>query len=222
MKQEWQAYSKSRTWLKTKIKREVEKLPFLTSTEKARLVSTAMSTDISTAGGTGPNARLIVNKIEPLIKQFNKTDRAVQKRTKKENVKRALQNNRTLAVPIVFYVCSEHGNAAKDHKEYQGKVYVDRFWRDAYIKSNQPEYLIKAIERYIARYDIKTVQWVMGPPVYMVTRPYCKHYFTPLNTFDVLTQFINPPKHQKKMLKHNDTQKYIENKLVEIQNKKGR
>lgn len=221
MKQEWQAYSKSRTWLKTKIKREVEKLPFLTSTEKARLVSTAMSTDISTVPGTD-RARLIVNKIEPLIKQFNKTDKAVQKRTKKENVKRTLQNNRTLAVPIVFYVCSEHGNAAKGHKEYQGKVYVDRFWRDAYIKSGQPEYLIKAIERYIARYDIKTVQWVMGPPVYMVTRPYCKHYFTPLNTFDVLTQFINPPKHQKKMLKHNDTQKYIENKLVEIQNKKGR
>lgn len=220
MKQEWQTCSKSRTWLKAKIKSEVEKLPFLTSTEKARLVSTAMSTDISTAPGTGTSterARDIIKKIDPLIKQFNKTDRAVQKRTKKENVKQALQNNRSLAVPVVFYVCSEHGKAAKDHKDYQGKVYVDRFWKNAYIKNNQPEYLIRAIENYIARYDIKTVQWVMGPPVYMITRPYCKHYFTPLNTFDVLTQFIHPPKHRKTMLKHNDTRNYIQNKLVEGQ-----
>lgn len=170
-------------------------------------MSTELGTDLGTDTGTG------TGKIQPLIKEFNKTDRTVQKRTKKINIKNTLQKNRGLAVPIVFYICSQHGNAAEGHKPYQGKVYVDRFWKSVYQASGQPEFLIKAIEKYIARNDIKTIQWVMGPPVYMVTRPYCKHFFTPVSTLDVLTQVITPPKHNFKMLKPNDTSKYLQNRL---------
>lgn len=117
-------------------------------------------------------------------------------------------------MPIIFYICSQHGNAAKDHAPYQGTVYVDRFWKSVCKNANQPEFIIKAIEKYISRHNTKTIQWVMGPPVYMVTRPYCKHYFTPVPTLDVLTSVIKPPKHKKVFVKPGDTKRYIQNRLV--------
>ena len=82
---------------------------------------------------------------------------------------------------VVFMVCSKHSKPAEDHKDYQGKIYVDRFWRTKVNLTMQ-----KKIEAYIKNHNVKTVQYIMGEPVYMTTRPYCKHYFIPVSTESVL------------------------------------
>ena len=81
----------------------------------------------------------------------------------------------------IFYLCSWHTNPAKDHKEYQGKIYVDRFWR---MKVQGNEYY--KVLSYIKNKKVATIQYIMGAPVYMTTRPYCKHYFVPMITKEVL------------------------------------
>lgn len=87
---------------------------------------------------------------------------------------------------IIFFLCSTHGDPAKDHKAYQGKVYVDRFWRQKVSGSDYYK-----VASYIKNHNIKTVQYIMGAPVWLTTRPYCKHYFIPLQTSAVLTSSAN-------------------------------
>lgn len=82
----------------------------------------------------------------------------------------------------VFFVCSKHRKPAEDHKDYQGKIYVDRFWRTKLDETMQ-----KKVEAYIKNHNVLTVQYIMGEPVYMTTRPYCKHYFIPVPTSTVLS-----------------------------------
>lgn len=81
----------------------------------------------------------------------------------------------------VFFVCSKHRKPAEDHKDYQGKIYVDRFWRTKLDLDMQ-----KKVAAYIKNHNILTVQYITGEPVYMTTRPYCKHYFIPVSTDYVL------------------------------------
>ena len=81
----------------------------------------------------------------------------------------------------IFFVCSKHKKPAEDHKDYQGKIYVDRFWRTKLDFNMQ-----KKVEAYIKNHNVLTVQYIVGEPVYMTTRPYCKHYFIPVSTSTVL------------------------------------
>lgn len=81
----------------------------------------------------------------------------------------------------IFFLCSKHNAPADDHKEYQGKIYVDRFWR---TKVSGPEYA--SVLAYIKDNDVATVQDIMGEPVYLTTRPYCKHFFIPVATEDII------------------------------------
>ena len=75
----------------------------------------------------------------------------------------------------IFYVASRHADSAEDHKDWQGKIYVDRYWHNYDTDGS--------IARYIKENDIRTVQWVTGKPVWFITRPNCRHYFTAY-TFD--------------------------------------
>lgn len=70
----------------------------------------------------------------------------------------------------IFYVASRHGDCAEDHKDYQGKIYVDRYWHN-YDTDGK-------IAQYVRANNIRTVQWVVGEPVWFLTRPNCRHYFT--------------------------------------------
>ena len=97
-------------------------------------------------------------------------------RKKKKQVRAMLKDNN-----VVFMFCSQHEKPAKDHAMFQGRVYVDRFWRTKVDSS-----LIYPIQSYIKNRKIKTVQEIMGAPVYLITRPNCKHYFIPLETSTVL------------------------------------
>ena len=87
----------------------------------------------------------------------------------------------------VFYLCSWHNKPAKDHAKYQGKIYVDRYWRSA----TNNDYRIGA---YIRNHNIVTVQDIIKEPVYLLTRPYCRHRFIPLDNSEVLSNSLNKVK----------------------------
>lgn len=99
--------------------------------------------------------------------------------------------------PIVFYLCSVHTGPAEDHKEWQGKIYVDRYWRSVLEKHGGTDTgtvhgdLIKGIGAYIKNHNILTVQEVVNHKPYLITRPYCRHFFIPLSTEEVLGSSLN-------------------------------
>lgn len=101
---------------------------------------------------------------------------AATRRVKKNVELRAKKKNWKQPDGTIFYLCSYHTPVAEDHKPYQGKIYVDRYWRSLISDD-----LYVAVLRYIKKNDIVTVQEIMGPPVYLTTRPYCRHYFIPLS-----------------------------------------
>lgn len=78
-----------------------------------------------------------------------------------------------------FYLCSKHGDSAKDHEPYQGKLYID---------SNCDDSKSLALAK---QYNMKEYQWVIGAPVYMVTRPNCRHYFRALTYNEVKGKSYN-------------------------------
>ena len=96
----------------------------------------------------------------------------------------------------VFYLCSKHDDCASDHLDYQGKIYVD----ENFDKRNAD------IVNYVIMNNIHTVQWVMYRPVWMVTRPHCRHYFKALKTEDVLTKSVDKLIRDNRM--HHKTGKY--------------
>ncbi len=103
-------------------------------------------------------------------------------RARKDKLRTDMRKRRTEGQ--VFYICSVHSNPAADHKDLQGKIYVDRFWRS--ITDND-----KRVAAYIRNHDTVTVQDVIKEPNYLITRPHCKHYMIPLDTEEVLGSSVN-------------------------------
>lgn len=85
------------------------------------------------------------------------------------------------AVGNIFYITSFYGDCAPDHADYQGKIYVDEDWQNIAPKNRLDE-----IEEYITSNKIMTVQEVMDGPVYLTTRPNCRHYFQYISIDEVL------------------------------------
>ena len=112
-------------------------------------------------------------------------------RGKREDIHQLLEEG-------VFYLCSSHKNPAKDHAEWEGKVYVAADWR-----SRIDQDMHGKVAAYIRNHDVRTVEWVTGEPVYLVFRPNCKHYLIPVTVEEVLGNSV------KKLLKSHDM--YMEN-----------
>lgn len=94
-----------------------------------------------------------------------------------------IQENRQNGV--CFYLASSHNDCAKDHLDYQGKMYVDR-------------YHPRELTQYIHNHNIRTIQWVMGKPVWFITRPNCRHYFVAIPTEQVLRKSMKKLKKKYK------------------------
>ena len=105
------------------------------------------------------------------------------KRTYETNKTELKRRNLTRAMDrgFIFFMCSKHENCGHDHVDLQGKIYVDKDWRN---RVSQDDYL--AVLSYIELRKIKTVQQVMGKPYWLTTRPYCRHRFYPVPTRTVL------------------------------------
>lgn len=83
-----------------------------------------------------------------------------------------------------FYLCSSHPKPAKDHADWEGKMYYDEDW-EQHLDQYTPDELI-SIRAYIRNHQLRTVQWVTGAPVYMIYRPNCKHYLKNIPLKEVL------------------------------------
>lgn len=74
-----------------------------------------------------------------------------------------------------FFLCSSHPKPAKDHAAWEGKMYYDEDWEQYAAEADHD-----AIRAYIRNHKLRSVQWVVGAPVYLTTRRNCKHYLTPI------------------------------------------
>ena len=119
-------------------------------------------------------------------KIINEDSREFESDNKIEMLNKTITINRNYKQPNIFYASSGHNDCAIDHKEFQNRIYVDEKWREL-IKD---EDLKKDIGIYIDLHDIKTFQWVIGRPVWLITRPNCRHYFKTIKTEEVLSQSL--------------------------------
>lgn len=106
---------------------------------------------------------------------------------KDELLKLEVNRNRHYENPRVFYLASSHNDCASDHKDYQGKIYIDEKWKDL-VKDLE---LKVKILQYVNANNVKTFQWVIGKPVWFITRPNCRHYMKSLTTEDVLGNSVS-------------------------------
>lgn len=124
------------------------------------------------------------DQIRQLSILCNKIKSRVHVREQKKEIKTSRANG------LIFYQCSKHNNCAPDHSAFQGKIYVDRYWRSILGEKDA------TVLSYIRSNRIHTIQWVMGSPVWMTTRPYCKHRLIGVDTPTVLSGnlpvFIGP------------------------------
>lgn len=94
----------------------------------------------------------------------------------------------------IFYLCSSHTHCAEGHKDFQGKVYVSGNWRERCPDSRTR----KRVASYIRNHNCLTVEEIVGDPVYMTTRPNCRHYFVEVGVEEVMRSSA------KSMLKRRD------------------
>lgn len=95
---------------------------------------------------------------------------------------------------LIFWLVSSFGDSAKDHVDYQGKIYIDRDW-----ESMVDEETRKQVQDYISANGTRIKQDVEEGEPYLTTRPNCRHRWMPMNTEEVLGG-----KSTNTMLKEND------------------
>lgn len=72
-----------------------------------------------------------------------------------------------------FFLASAHPMPAKDHAEYEGRLYYDADWEEKGEYSTAEKAAIRAL---IRNRKLDTVQYITQGPVWLCTRPNCKHY----------------------------------------------
>lgn len=117
------------------------------------------------------------NEFRRLEKEKNDLSNAIEYRAKTEEYRNLVRSG-------VFYLCSSHIKPAKDHADWEGKIYVSKFWRERI----DDDRIRARVEAYIRNHDIKTVEWVTGSPVWLIFRPNCKHYFISVPVEEVLSK----------------------------------
>lgn len=127
------------------------------------------------------NGKLYNGQIREYSTGLNKVEEHRNARLRKQKLIAEMHGSR--ANNKVFYMSSIHSNPAKDHKDWQGKIYVDRYWRSILADDKA---LLKRVGAYIRNHNTMSVQEVCGSPVYLITRPYCKHFLISLDTDEVL------------------------------------
>ena len=120
--------------------------------------------------------------ISTLTQNINKATAEYENKNKAKVIHDEVEYNRNLSDPKIFYLASEHTDSADDHRDAQGKIYVDKEWRK-YVTDKD---LRKAVNIYINKNRVKTLQYITMKPVWFITRPNCRHYFKPLSVSEAL------------------------------------
>ena len=205
---DFHGHGRTKKWLKNRLREVIDSLDDLSRNEKSRLYQVAYQTATEPTtvtvtervgvGGTRLPPKQEVDFSDPanckdLVQTLGKIERRTSSRKQRETIRDTFARARAVGIdqpgrlPMIFYACSSHSKPAKDHADYQGKIYVDRYWRK-YCTGTVPEWMILTVEEFIQKNEIITVQKIMGPPVWLCTRPYCKHKLYPVNTLTVLTE----------------------------------
>ena len=114
-----------------------------------------------------------------LIKEANQVMYSYEQRLKHDQMRELLDVAETGKSP--FFLCSSHPRPAKDHADWEGKMYYDEDY-EQYVLPEQ----LDSIRAYIRNHKLQTVQWVTGAPVFLTTRRNCKHYFRNISIDEVL------------------------------------
>lgn len=194
--------------IRLEIKDLLNEYPVLNKFQKSRLYEIVYK--IARAVMTSQNWEKILSRrttYDQLMSEAHKIWAEIFAKQKNKGL-RATLNDRN--GDVVFYKCSEHTNPAKDHKDFQGRIYVNRFWR---TRVSGEKYM--SVLKYIKNNKIVSVQKIMGGPVYLTTRPYCKHYFIPLETSSVLDGISEGKKVRNKNYKYYD----VRDKIYQAMNK---
>lgn len=101
---------------------------------------------------------------------------------KEITIQKEIEYNRKLENPRIFYLSSEHNDCALDHRDWQGKVYIDEKW-ESYVKDEDRK---RQVRDYLRTHKVLTFQWVTSKPVWFITRPHCRHYFRALTIDDII------------------------------------
>ena len=123
-------------------------------------------------------AKISRKAIYPQMRKF-------EEKAKEKEIEKWLKDAKSakgMGAPGTFFLLSWHGDSAEDHAPYQGRVYCAEGWEKAIP---DPEARAK-VALFIARNAVRSFQWVVGSPVYMATRPYCRHYFQPISAEEAL------------------------------------
>lgn len=174
--------------LRSKIQSSANQLPYLNVRNRAALVSGMMSLARKGLGKKDDDlvhSLTIRKNFQIALGSINQAERASYGRWNRARIDLQLKTGREQNFPTIFYLSSTHQNPAKDHEDWQGVIFVDRFWRDALSSSGHSD-IIPSVEAYIRNRDVQTVQWVVGAPVYLTTRPNCRHFFLPISINEAL------------------------------------
>lgn len=170
---------KSLTKIKEDLRKIVNSYVGLNRNERYDLYLTLLSTCRAVRnypGGDWQKKLSHRDTYDTILKAARRNERSMKLRIKRGVTKALLSDPQQ-----IFFLCSVHDKPADDHKMWQGLIYIDRFWRQKVSGD-----LYYAVLSYVKNRGIHTVQWVMHDPVWMTTRPNCKHYFIPLKTEEVL------------------------------------
>lgn len=115
-----------------------------------------------------------------LRKVANERANEVESESKTKEMAKALEDNRKQEK--VFYIASSHKDCAQDHLDFQGRIYYDEKW-ESVIKDDK---LKEKVRHFIEVNKLKSFQWVVDKPVFLITRPNCRHYFKELPVKEVL------------------------------------
>ena len=132
-----------------------------------------------------------------MTKIRNEVAYSYEKRYKSDYLSDLIEENRQNSP---FFLASSHKNPAQDHADWEGKMYYDADWEG----QDWNEEDRARIAAYIRNHNLKTVQWVTGEPVYLVTRPNCKHYLMNVPLEEALKSSVKALLRRKKMYMKED------------------
>lgn len=124
---------------------------------------------------SGANFGFEKKNFDELYKACRRVQLDVRQKAKLDSVRAQLKES-------VFVMCSKHYPVAPDHKDYQGKLYVNQNWRNLVQGRDY-----RAVSEYIKNNEVLTIQSVMKNPPYLITRPNCRHKLVSVPVSAVLT-----------------------------------
>ena len=129
----------------------------------------------------------VIAKLLNRSKNEKRSNRVINKKAldfETEEKNKLLEKEKKDNAKSIFVLVSEHKDSALDHKDYQGRLYFAKDYEK--IIANEDEKTRKEIFKRIKEEHMLEFEWVIGKPVWMITRPNCRHFFKYLDTEDVL------------------------------------